>query len=151
MVGTVDDLNKYLENCPNALPDTDWFQGVVVFYGFYDFTSLEGYTGRDVNSLEDFWGAEFSEIPIEKLIEMSPMSWVDGSEPPFLLIHGTLDTDVPSWMSEEFAVVLQGAGVQVDLFFPEAKHAFILEPFDNPVQVQSLQVIEAFLARLFEE
>jgi acetyl esterase/lipase len=152
MLGTIDTPSDYLENCPHTLPASDWIQGVVVFYGFYDFTSIDGYPAGDVSTgLQPFWGAEFSEILPETLAEMSPMSWVDGSEPPFLLIHGTLDTSIPSWMSENFATVLEEAGVKVELLLLEANHAFIVQPLSSPANVQSLEAVEAFLSALSEQ
>ena len=151
MLGTVETTGLYLENCPHTLPASDWIQGVVVFYGFYDFTSIDGYPKSNLPSLQWYWGAEFSEISPETLAEMSPMSWVDGSEPPFLLIHGKLDPVVPSWMSEDFAEALEEAGVAVELVRPEAKHAFLLQPLSSPANVQSLEAIEAFLAGLTDK
>jgi len=152
MVGTVDSPSAYLENCPNSLPESDWIQGAVVFYGFYDFTSIDGYTIGDINlTLQPYWGAEFSEISPETLAEMSPMSWVNGSEPPFLLIHGTSDTEIPSWMSEKFATELADAGVDVELLLIDAGHAFELKPLSSPEMQQSLEAIEAFLLTLSEQ
>jgi len=130
MLGTADAPGDYLKTCPHTLPPSDWIRAAVVLYGFYDFTNIEGYRPGDVKqSLQPYWGAEYSEIPLETLAKMSPMSWVDGSEPPFLLIHGVLDTEIPSWMSEDFATVLEEAGVKVELLLLEAGHAFILQPY----------------------
>jgi acetyl esterase/lipase len=149
MLGTVETPSAYLENCPYSLPETDWIQGAVIFYGFYDFTSLDGYQEMGVNAyLEPFWGAKYSEIPPETLAEMSPISWVDGSEPSFLILHGTSDTRIPSKMSEDFAAVLEGAGVDVELVLLDAKHAFIAQSLSSPENVQSLEAIETFLSEL---
>ena len=83
---------------------------------------------------------------------MSPMSQVDGSEPPFLLIHGTSDTSIPSWMSEDFATALEEAGADVELLLlEEERHAFLIQPLSSPANVQSLEAIEAFLASLPEQ
>jgi acetyl esterase/lipase len=152
MVGTVDSPSVYLENCPNSLPELDWIQGAVIFYGFYDFTSIDGYTVGDLNSgLQPYWGAEFSEISPEALAEMSPMSWVNGSEPPFLLIHGISDTTIPSWMSEEFATKMADADVDVELLLLDAGHAFELNPLSSPEMQQSLEAIEAFLLEISDQ
>ena len=149
MLGTIETPNAYLENCPYSLPASDWIQGVVIFYGFYDFTSIDGYPKLGVSaSLEPFWGAKYSEISPETLVEMSPMSWVDGSEPPFLIIHGTSDSSVPSWMSENFAAVLEDVGVDVELVLLDAKHGFLGQSLSSPPNVQSLQAIDTFLSAL---
>jgi acetyl esterase/lipase len=146
MLGTIDTPSDYRGNCPHALPASDWIEGVVVFYGFYDFTSIDGYPKLDrEQALQPYWGAEYDEIPVGTLAEMSPMSWVDGTEPPFLLIHGMSDDTVPSQMSEEFAAALEKAGVDVELLLLEADHAFILQPLSSPANSRSLEAIEAFL------
>jgi acetyl esterase/lipase len=147
MIATVDSPSIYLENCPNSLPESNWIHGAVIFYGFYDFTNIDGYPGGG-SGLQQYWGAEFSEISPETLAEMSPMSWVNGSEPPFLLIHGTADRSVPSWMSEEFAAELADAGIDVELLLLDAGHAFELKPLSSPEMQQSLDAIEAFLLAL---
>ncbi|MGB3717815.1 MAG: alpha/beta hydrolase [Candidatus Promineifilaceae bacterium] len=151
MLGTVDAPDLYLENCPHALPDADWIQGVVVFYGFFDFLSIEGFP--DVRSnLQPYWGAKHSDIALDTLAEMSPASWVDGGEPPFLLLHGTSDTLVPSWMSEDFATVLEEAGVEVELvLIPETEHAFIRQHFSSPAMELALNSTEAFLSKVSEQ
>jgi len=148
MLGTIETPSGYLKKCPHKLPASDWIQGVVGFYGFYDFTSTEGWTDFDLEfSLRQYWGAYHRLISDETLAEMSPMSWVDGSEPPFLLIHGTEDNAVKSWMSEKMASVLKEAGVETELLLVESNHGFIhLKPLLDPVNIQTLKVIEAFLS-----
>lgn len=149
MLGTIDTPSDFLGTCPHALPASDWIRATVVYYGFYDFTSIDGYPHKDIKSgLKPYWGAEYGEIPPETLAEMSPMSWVDGSESPFLLIHGVSDNSIPSWMSENFATALEEAGVQVELLLlEETGHAFLLQPLSSPANSQSLEAIEAFLEK----
>jgi acetyl esterase/lipase len=147
MLATVDDPDDYLQDCPHDLPAADWIQGAIIFYGFYDFASIDGYPEAGVD-LEPYWGTAHADLTPEKLAEMSPQSWVDGRECPFLLVHGTSDAAVPSWMSEEFATVLEEAGVEVELLLLEADHAFLLRPLSAPENVQSLRAVEAFLSVL---
>ncbi len=149
MVGTVEAPEFFLNECPHELPESDWLAGMILFYGFYDFTtqeSIDGFPMIDVN-LVPYWGATYEELSPERLAEMSPMSWVDGSEPPALILHGTSDTEVPFWMSEQFAAVLEEAGVEVELLlFEDTGHAFELLPLDGPEMSQALAAIEAFLS-----
>lgn len=146
MLGTVEDVGIYKGNCPYNLPDPTSIKGVVVFYGFYDLTSLDGHNEEDIRGgLQPFMGASHDKIPAEKLIEMSPKSWIDGSEPPFLIIHGSEDKSVQSWLAEEFAKSLDEAGVQVELMLLEAGHAFILQPISSPTMTQALDAIIPFL------
>lgn len=148
MIGTVDDPNVYLENCPHSLPGENWVQGMVILYGFYDFTDPTGWTkGKVEGMLEPYWGAKYSDLSSEMLAEMSPQSWVNGNEPPTIIIHGTLDTIIPSWKSEKFAAELENAGVDVELLLIDAKHAFELKPLTSPENVQSFAAIDAFILK----
>ena len=150
MLGTVDRPSLYLEGCPNPLPQTDWIQGVVAFYGGYDFTSIDGLTKDLIKNIrEPFWGTTFDKVPAETLAEMSPISWVDGSEPPFLIINGINDVTTPSWGAEDFASALEDSGATVELLLVEAGHGFIKATF-LPAYVQALETVDAWLEALFE-
>ena len=147
MVGTVDDRELFAGDCPHKLPE-DPVAGAVVFYAFFDRT-LDDCSTADILSLEAFWGAAHDELSTEQLTEMSPTAWVDGSEPPFLLLHGTLDTSVPSVMSERFRSALGAAGVQAELVLIEgAVHAFETYPTIAEENVISLGAIERFIEQL---
>jgi dipeptidyl aminopeptidase/acylaminoacyl peptidase len=75
---------------------------------------------------------------------------IDGSEPPFILIHGTADDSIPSVMSERFAESLVQTGVDVELvLLPDVGHAFELKPLTGAEMTLSLSKIEAFLGRVF--
>ena len=52
-----------------------------------------------------------------------PLYWLDGSEPPYLIVHGSGDDGLPRIGSEAFASRLQEAGVEVELvLLPNASH-----------------------------
>jgi acetyl esterase/lipase len=149
MVGTVDDTDLYLENCPNAYPADDTPQAVVIFFGVYDFTTLDDYNpGEQFGWLRYFWGADYEDIPAERLAEMSATEQIDGSEPPFIILHGTADTEVSIVMSERFAAALEQAGIDVELVrVPDANHAFDLKPLTGPEMTLALAAIHEFLDR----
>jgi len=149
MVGTVDDPSIYLEDCPNEYPSTDAMQGVVIYYGMYDFTNVDDFTAGGIHgSLKRFWGAAYEDIPAELLIEMSPIAQINGSEPPFIILHGTADKDIPSVMSERFATALEQAGVEVELvLLPDVGHAFERKPLTGPEMTLALREIDEFLDR----
>ena len=149
MLGTVDDPNIYMKDCPYEYPSGEAVQAVVIYYGFYDFTNIDDYPVSEVSSLTRFWGAKYEDIPTEKLEEMSPIKHIDGSEPPFIILHGTADRDIPSVMSERFAEALEQAGVDVELvLLPDVGHAFELNPLTGKEMALSLSKIEAFLDRV---
>jgi acetyl esterase/lipase len=148
MVGTVDDTDLYLEDCPNTYPADETPQAVVILYGFYDFTTVDDYKlGDVVGYMKDFWGADYEDIPVERLKEMSPIAQIDGSEPPFILLHGTADKIVPSVMSERFAAALEQAGVDVELvLLPDVGHAFMGDMTADETTL-ALAAIHEFLER----
>ena len=50
-------------------------------------------------------------------------AWIDGSEPPILLIHGMADTLCDPVESQAFADLLTAAGVEVQVeLIPGARH-----------------------------
>lgn len=144
MLGTVDDPDRYLAGCPHQLP-ADPIAGTVVFYGIFDFIDIDDYPPVSIGVFQSLWGAKHDELSDERLVEMSPVALVDGSESPFLLIHGTEDTIIPAVMSERFGRVLEGFGVDVDLVLVDAGHAFETQPIDVPVNVESLAAVERFI------
>lgn len=148
MLGTIEDPNIYLKDCPNEYPSGGAIQVIVIYYGLYDFTSIDDYPDKG-SGLTPFWGAEYEDIPIEKLEEMSPIKHIDGSEPPFIILHGTADASVPSVMSERFAEALEQAGIDVELvLLPDVGHAFELTSLTGEEMTQSLSKVETFLDRV---
>lgn len=152
MVGTVDDPAIYMENCPNEYPARNAIQAVLIYYGLYDFTNVDDLPVGAVNgSLRYFWGAAHEDIPVQRLEEMSPIAQIDGSEPPFIILHGTADTSVPSVMSERFAAALEQAGVDVELvLLQDVSHAFELKPLTSEEMTLALSEIDDFLERTLD-
>jgi acetyl esterase/lipase len=119
-----------------------WIQGAITFTVIFDYPSalqfspgrrsrLENYLGGDIDQAAGTWA------------EASATSWVDGSEPPFLLIHGLDDSTIEPEQSLNFAKVLEQAGVNEDLLpFPGADHEEIIN------SEQSFEAVEDFLANL---
>ncbi len=152
MLGTVDTPSIYMEDCPNQLSQADWIQGVVAFYGGYDFTSIDGLTNDIVKTAyEPYWGTTFDKVPAETLAEMSPISWVDGSEPPFLIINGINDLTTPTWRAEDFASALEDSGATVELLLVDAGHGFFIgDSVIKSAYVLALESVDAWLAAMFE-
>lgn len=151
MVGTVDDPSIYLEDCPNEYPSTDAVQAAVIYYGLYDFTNPDHLSPSDLALLQPFWGAAYQDIPAERLEEMSPIAHIDGSEPPFIILHGTADKRHPSVWSERFAAALEEAGVDVELvLLPDVGHAFEAKPLTGEEMTLALSEIDDFLERTLD-
>ncbi|HSM01717.1 MAG TPA: alpha/beta hydrolase [Acidimicrobiia bacterium] len=148
MLGTVEDRDLFAGDCPHPLPE-DPVAGAVVFYGFFDFRTLDDWPFSQVESLQRMWGTTHDQLSSEQLDEMSPIAWVDGSEPPFLLIHGVEDSTIPSVMSERFHAALSAAGAPSELILIEGTgHAFERQPTDSPANARSLAAIERFIEGL---
>ncbi len=82
--------------------------GVIGLSGPYDF---------EITGYEDVFGPE-AQWPRAQAV-----NFVDGNEPPFLLVHGTGDTVVEAKDSKELADKLRAAGGEATLLWlPEAGH-----------------------------
>ena len=82
----------------------------------------------------------------------SPVSYVDPSDPPFLLIHGKDDTTVPVAQSRELETALHAAGVPVDSIYIEGSEHSFLGKTPEQTRANSLRAVNAtfdfFHARL---
>jgi len=125
LLGAVDDPARFMAGCPHPLPDGPWVQGAIAFTGIFDYTSAS-----HPASLKDYFvryfGATKDEAP-DTWSEASPISWVDGSEPPYLLIHGGEDTTILPSQSRRFATALEEVGVEVELLvIPDMVHMTVI-------------------------
>lgn len=94
----------------------------VDFYGPIDFARLDDddtigsfmkHSGaRSPES--QFLGAPLGEHP-ELCAKSNPITYIDGSEPPVLILHGTADGDVPLRQSERLYEALTAAGSDAEL------------------------------------
>jgi acetyl esterase/lipase len=142
MLGAVDDPALYLEDCPHSLPEAHWVRGVVPFTGIFDYASAAASSPGLRSYINSYLGAEENAAP-DTWAEASPMTWIDGSEPPFLLIHGAADKNIDPDQSVDFADVLEQAGVDMELLLiPDADHGVIIR------SEQSFEAVEDFLAAL---
>lgn len=104
--------------------------GVIGLSGPYDF-EIAGY--------EDVFGPP-AQWPLTQ-----PVNFVDGDEPPFLLIHGTADTIVEPVDSRILSDRLRAAGGRAELFWmPDAGHlaplAALHGPDRQPGMIRAIQV-----------
>jgi acetyl esterase/lipase len=61
--------------------------------------------------------------------QADPRTYIDKSDPPLLILHGTADKTVPVADSEALASALKAAGVEHQLeVIPDAPHTFHLQP-----------------------
>lgn len=145
MLGVVDNPSLYIKECPHTLPEDKWVQGIIPFTGIFDYaTAIEGSSSLE-NYAAELLGGELDEIP-EIWAAASAVNWLDGSEPPFLIIHGAEDKSISPDQSRYFAEILEEEGVDVDLLIiPDAGHAQIVG------SEQSLGAVEEFLSRILRQ
>ncbi len=107
--------------------------GVIGLSGPYDFLINGGY--------EEVFG------PKAQWPDAQAVNFVNGDEPPFLLIHGTGDTVVEAKDSQELADKLQAAGGQARLvWLPDAGHIAPLAALYKPARAPAVvEAIRAFV------
>jgi acetyl esterase/lipase len=128
-------------------------RGLIPFYGVSDLSSML-YMANDpllsgvsdpVSIMEQFFGGDVSNASFNKLI--SPVTMVDSSSPPILLLHGTNDELVPVEQSRQMkaAYDANSSNPAILIEFPFTGHAFDYV-FNSPGGQISLYFIERFLA-----
>jgi acetyl esterase/lipase len=108
-------------------------QAVVDFYGPNDFAQMDSQNRPDAqirHSAADspeskFLGCSLPECPKELLQLASPLTSIKADTPPFLIMHGDVDTAVPIQQSRLLRDALKAKGVPVTLVeVPGVNHGF---------------------------
>ncbi len=99
-------------------------QGVVSWYGVFDFAPMvQRAEQAPVALLGCSSGAA---CPADKIAAVSPLTYLDPKDPPFLLIHGDADKVVPAEQSRIAAARMKAVGVPVEtIFMPGIDHSWI--------------------------
>jgi acetyl esterase/lipase len=140
-LGAVDDRDLYLEDCPHVGPPADRVRGVVSIAGIFDYRTEEEFGASHNAYTPRYFGGSKEDLP-EVWAEASPGSWVDGSEPPFLLLHGTADEMVLPAHSERWAGLLREVGVEIEYVpLPGADH-------DSVLASPAFRAMEGFIERV---
>lgn len=114
----------------NELANTGRVQALIDFYGPVDLTDpalLNGVTSGKSDSLyvQAYMGVSI----VDNLLlyyQASPINFVAKTNPPTLILQGTLDYTCPEAQSEEYYQKLQGLGVPSQLILvPNVGHGFL--------------------------
>ena len=117
-------------------------QAVVAFNPIVDL-----YQHKDASNAK-FLGSTCAELPA-RCKEASPTNYVDGTLPPFLILHGTADQTAPYQQSAVMTAKMKAAGVRAELFSAEgAPHTFWAE--DRWLE-PSFAAMEKFLMDVFHD
>lgn len=109
-------------------------RGVIGIAGPYDFLP---FTSDD---LKQVFG------PAAGWRESQPIEFVDGDEPPFLLLHGADDRSVRPQNSASLAAKLRAAGIAAEhRVYPDLGHVRILAALRYPALAPTLEHVVAFV------
>lgn len=111
---------------------SDCVQAVVGWFGVYDFATMPKRSSPPPGmppgpSADDlFLGCPAGDCTAQQRAFASPVTYVDRSDPPFLLMHGSDDHTVPEAQTETFGAALRAAGVPVrKIVIAGADHSWI--------------------------
>lgn len=118
--------------------DRAWLRGMIGLAGAYDFRPI---TAPD---LREIFG------PPERFELAQPVTFVDGDNPPLLLLHGEDDESVGVRNTRRLAAAVAKAGGPVEsVIYPEMSHAWIVATLASPLRGQSdvLEQVADFVRR----
>ncbi|HEU4625020.1 MAG TPA: alpha/beta hydrolase [Steroidobacteraceae bacterium] len=105
-----------------AVAESDCVQGVVAWYGVFDFSSPRG------DAEYRYLGCGPGKCSAATLASAGAITYVDAKDPPVLMIHGVDDHTVPIAQSRSYLAALRAKGVKGELVeIPGVDHSFIGE------------------------
>jgi acetyl esterase/lipase len=137
---------------PAAVPASDCVQGVIAWYGIFDFSTLasqSGASGPNVNdpsaSPAKYLGCALSKCSAQAIAAVGATTYIDAKDPPVLMIHGVNDHTVPIQQSRDYLAALKAKGVRAELIeIPGVEHSFI-GPTAEATRAASLQALNKSL------
>ncbi len=99
-------------------------QAAAIWYGVFDFAPI---VARSEGAPVALLGcAKAADCPADRVRAVSPLTYLDPSDPPFLLIHGQDDRAVSVTQSNDAFARMKAAGLTVDeIVIPGVDHSFI--------------------------
>ena len=109
--------------------ESDCVQGVVAWYGIFDFSELANQpmqAGAPLDSRNRYLGCAPGKCSSAMLAAAGAITYVDARDPPVLMIHGVNDHTVPIAQSRSYLAALRAKGVKAELLeIPGVDHSFI--------------------------
>lgn len=165
-LGTVDEPDMVLADCPYMMDDQAPLRGVitigvgVVLIDVPDnvLSNFTGFSLEEVAAMRESIGQipanEWADtLTGDELVFASRTVsfWLDGSDPPFLLIHGERDPYIPPSQSMLSAEALEAVGSPVELLvLPDYGHENRVGYANLTSEVELTEAVDAFLEEVFE-
>ena len=131
---------------PSATAESDCVQGVIAWYGIFDFSTLSTQTGGTNGGPGRYLGCALAKCSPQALAAAGATTYLDAKDPPTLLIHGVNDHTVPIQQSRAYLAALRAKGVRAELIeIPGVDHSFI-GATPEATRAASLQALNASLA-----
>ena len=137
--------------------ESDCVQGVIAWYGIFDFSTLASQSGNANATAGDassgpgrYLGCALSKCAPDKLAAAGAVTYLDAKDPPVLMIHGVNDHTVPIQQSRAYLAALKAKGVQAELVeIPGVDHSFIgaTPEATRRASLEALNVSLAFIER----
>jgi acetyl esterase/lipase len=113
-----------------AAPGSECVQAAVTWYGVFDFAPMLARQAPGNAALNPAENALLRCTPAtctpEAVRAVSPASYIDAKDPPFLLIHGEKDAVVPVAQSRDAEAAMKAAGMSVEaIYIAGADHSWI--------------------------
>jgi acetyl esterase/lipase len=107
-------------------PGSECVQAAVIWYGVFDFAALAaGRPGGSDGAGMRLLGCKDA-CTADQYAPASPVTYIDKTDPPHLLIHGVEDKVVPVAQSHLVEERFKAAGVPVEsIYIPDVDHSFI--------------------------
>lgn len=107
--------------------ESDCVQGVIAWYGVFDFSHILRHTEGQPRSPEHrYLGCAPGSCSAATVAMASAITYVDEKDPPVLMIHGVNDHTVPVEQSRSYLAALRSKGVKAELVeIPNVDHSFI--------------------------
>ncbi len=119
LLGVTNDVNLFDTHEVSSKASSK-VQAVCDWFGPTDFLRMNDFEGRIDHDAPGSQESEFIGAPIQqnpdKVARANPITYVDESDPPFLIMHGDADQSVPYNQSELLYAALQKAGVESSLY-----------------------------------
>jgi len=119
-------------------------KAVVDIVGPADLTA-PGFPPATATAIQTNFGVAAGTANAPALLKASPVTYVSADDPPFLLVHGTVDELVPFNQSVEFAARLKAAGVRAELVPVVGGNHILVTPSQSITPVQITTLVATFL------